>query len=115
MLTGYFKTAGIEQGVIDQILRAMQDIDQTKLIAMASTGGFSEGGVIDAPVDLAKIIKNDLVQAALVEARLDVNAMASALNVSLVPSTTAPTAASSSTPLVASMATVTMLSAICVM
>ena len=118
-MTGYFKTAGVEQGVIDQILGAMQFIDQTKLITLAISGGFSEGGVAGAPVDLAKVINNDLVQAALVQAKIDVAAMASDLGVSYAsgdgPPTTAPTTAAGSTPLIASMATVTMLSAICVM
>jgi len=119
MMTPFLTNAGVDAETTAKLVEALQFIDMAKLLSLVSTGAFSDtqGG----PVNLALVVNNELVQAALVEAKLDMTAIATSLGVSLDnvngsgdTSVTPEEVVSGSGSLVAGLVAVAMLSAIVV-
>eukprot|EP00729_Bicosta_minor_P015984 gene15984-32835_t len=75
----FLASLGVDDDVTADLEGALAFMDASTLMSLVVTGAFTDtpGG----PVNLQKIIEHPLVQAALVEAGLDINVIASALGI----------------------------------
>eukprot|EP00729_Bicosta_minor_P022537 gene22537-15706_t len=79
LVAGFLGETGVDQATTDALVSAMETMDTTVLLTLVTTGAFTD--TVGGPVNLGKVFANELVQAAMVEADLDVTAISAALGI----------------------------------